>query len=183
MKITLSGSAGTGKGTIAKRLVTKYGLTYYDVGNLRRDEALKRNMSLAEYNDWSEHNNQGDTFFDEKQKEIGRVEDNFIFVGRLSWYFIPDAIKILLTVSDEEAARRIFAHSQSEGRVGEHFLDVDEARESVRTRNASDLTRYGALYGIHSYDPAQFSLVIDTTSLSEDEVFAKIIAYIDSQSS
>ena len=181
MKITLSGTAGTGKGTIADLLVEKYHLTYYDLGNLRREEAVKRGMTIAQFNEWSEQNPQGDTFFDEKQALIGKSEDNFIFVGRLSWYFIPDAIKILLTVSEEAAAKRIFSHMQAKGRIGETAQSYEQTLEMVQTRNASDLKRYAQQYGITQYAQNNFDLVVDTTNLTIPEVFERIVLFVDAR--
>jgi cytidylate kinase len=180
MKLTLSGTAGSGKGTLAKLLVDKYNLAHYDVGNMRREEAKKRNMTIAQFNTWSESNNEGDLVFDKKQEEIGKTQDNFIMVGRLSWHFIPSAIKILLLVDDAEAARRIYEHTVTQGRVGEAFTSIDEATQKVTQRNASDKFRYMQKYGVVIYDPAKFDIVVDTTHKTIEDVFAQVTAQIQS---
>jgi CMP/dCMP kinase len=174
MKLTLSGTAGSGKGTIAELLIKKYNLTYYDVGNMRREEATRRNMTLAEFNTWSETHPQGDVYFDKLQEQIGKTQDNFIMVGRLSWHFIPDAIKILLLVDEIHAARRIYEHTQKQGRLAESFTTLSQAIEQVKTRNISDISRYQKQYGIHTYDPSHFDIVIDTTDKSITLVYTLI---------
>jgi len=179
MRITISGTAGSGKGTVAKLISQKYGLVSYDVGNMRRVEADRRGMSIAEFNKWSSQNPEGDTFFDEKQKALGANEDDFVIVGRLSWFFIPHSLKIYLKVAVDEAGRRIFKHIVRQGRVGEKYSSEQDAIDWVNERNNSDLTRYNSLYGVNHTDESHYDLVIDSTNLTAEEVFEQISQEID----
>jgi cytidylate kinase len=85
-----------------------------------------------------------DNILDERQKLIGKSEDNFIIDGRLAFHFIPNSIKIFLTVDPIEAAKRIF---EDESRTGVEFhTDIDHAAENITIRRKSEDERYMKYY-------------------------------------
>jgi CMP/dCMP kinase len=74
-----------------------------------RDMASERNIPLLELAKEAESDGGIiDHILDDRQKNIGEVEDNFIIDGRLSFHFIPQGTKIFLEVESHEAARRVF---------------------------------------------------------------------------
>ncbi len=77
----------------------------------------------------------------------------------------PDSpLKVFLTASDEERARR---------RAAETGEDVEAVREAQRLRDARDTEReHGALR------PADDAVELDTTGLSLDEVAGRIVALV-----
>jgi cytidylate kinase len=174
MIITISGRAGSGKSTVGEALAKKLNLKYYCIGDMRRKMAEDMGISLAEFNKLGEKEAFTDTKVDEFQERLGKKEDNFVMVGRTSYYFIPHSIKIFLSVTLEAGARRIFA----EKREKEKFKSVSEAVESIRAREESDSKRYKKYYGINISEQKNFDLIIDTTKIPADAVVDRIIAFV-----
>lgn len=169
MIISLSGNQGSGKSTLAQKLATALGWKRYYIGGLRRETAKRRGLTLAEYNKLGETDPQTDFEVDEYQKKLGETEDNFIIEGRTSWYFIPHSLKLFLKVDELEGARRIL----QDKRKGEDkdMTSLENVLISVRQRQESDEKRYQKYFGIDAYDPKNFDYIIDTTKLTEQEVF------------
>jgi len=92
--------------------------------------------------------------------EVGR----YVAEGRdIGTVVSPDSpLKIFLTASDEERARR---------RAAESGEDVEAVLAAQRQRDARDIEReHGALR------PADDAVVLDTTGLSLEEVVARVVA-------
>ena len=90
MIITISGKAGSGKSTVAKQLAKKLNLKHYSIGDIMRQIAKERNLSLNELSKLAEKDKSIDTELDKKQLELRNKKD-FIIDGRLTAYFIPKA--------------------------------------------------------------------------------------------
>src|SRR3989338_2786657 len=105
MIISLSGSAGSGKSTVAEKLAKKLKFPRYYAGGIRRAEAKKRGLTLAEFNTWSETHQEGDTIVDDFWQKLAKEKPgaNVIAEGRTAFYFIPHSLKIYLHVALEAA--------------------------------------------------------------------------------
>ncbi len=180
MIISLSGSHGSGKSTIAQRLADKLDWPRYYMGGLRRAAAKKRGMTLAEYNKLGESDIRTDQEVDEYQKELSRTQDNFIIEGRTSWYFIPSSLKIYLDVSAEEGAKRIFHHLQTKNNRNEDqdLKNVVAVKASMKKRLASDHLRYKKYYNIDVNDLSHYDFYLDTTNLNVEQVFKAVFTWI-----
>ncbi len=181
MILTISGVPGSGKTSVAKILSAKLGLPYYSMGGLRAKLAEDRKISIDELNAIGEIDPTTDTSVDEYQRELGKTTDNFIVEGRLSWHFIPHSFKIFLSCDLDEAAKRIFdARKHTDGRNDEKdYRDVQETRQAIEERAASDVRRYATIYGVDYRKPEHYDLVIDTTHLATPEATAdKILEQI-----
>ncbi len=179
MKITISGLPGAGKGTLIKRLGEEYKLPAFSVGGLRREYAQKQGMSIAEFNELGEKNSITDIQADEYQKEWAKENKNFILDGRLSYFFIPESIKIFLTVDPIEGARRIQEAARESERAR---ITLEEMINANRRRCESDIKRYKTIYNLENcYDENNFDVILDTTHRTPEEVFKlvkkKIIDY------
>ncbi len=176
MIISISGAQGSGKSTIAKKLASKLNWPHYYMGYLRRQAALKRNMTLAEYNTLGERDPKTDTEVDMYQKELGEKEDNFIIEGRTSWYFIPHSFKIYVDVKTEIGAKRIWQHLQKDNKRNEdnNLNSLNDVIDSVDRRQKSDTKRYLKYYNIDVHNKNHYDFIIDTSDLSIDEVFSQI---------
>ncbi len=176
MIITISGSAGSGKSTIAKMLADKLNWPRYYIGGLRREKARARGMTLADYNKLGETDPKTDFEVDEYQKKLAQKEDNFIMEGRTSWYFIPHSFKIYLDVNENEGAKRIFNHLKIGAKRNEakSLNSQEDVLKSMRERVRSDTRRYKKYYNINAYDSNNYDYALDTTNLSINKVFNKV---------
>lgn len=177
MILTLTGLPGSGKSTIAEMLSKRLNMSWYSMGDLRGKMARERGISIDELNKIGETQAFTDKDVDSYQEKLGREQDNFIMDGRLSWHFIPQSFKIFLDVDEDEAARRIFEASKQGLRKDEEpYSSVEEVKERIRSRIASDQKRYKQYYNIGFLDRSNYDLVIDTTNLSPEEITEKILS-------
>ncbi len=171
MIITISGSAGSGKSSVADALSKRLGWKRFSVGDFRRKKAAELGLSLNEYNKLGEKKDFTDKEADEWQAELGKTEDNFIIDGRLSFHFIPHSIKIFLDAKLEERAKRIY----DDQRESEMFSSLEDALEKVDKRGDSDKKRYRKYYDIDPFDYSRYDIVIDTTKLTVKETVEKVL--------
>lgn len=171
MIITISGKAGSGKSTVAKLLAKKLNLKHYSMGDLMRQIAKEKNISLLELSNIAESDDTVDKELDKKQIELGKKEDNFIIDGRLTAFFIPNAqLKVFLDCDDDERAKRIF----KDDREDEKNTHIDDTIEKIKQRESSERRRYRSYYNVDYYDKKLYDLIIDTTDLSVEEVLEQI---------
>ncbi|HLP80027.1 MAG TPA: nucleoside monophosphate kinase [Acidobacteriota bacterium] len=174
MKLTICGTPGAGKGTVSKILAKELHLERLSVGDLQREEAARHKMTLLDFLIYCDKNPQlgWDKKFDSLQEELGKKKDNFIFDGRTSFHFIPDAIHIYLSVDFDEAARRVAGdtHRKSEGTIG-----LEATRKQLVHRYEEERSRFKTLYGIDVHDPANFDIVIDTTHMNIQQCAQAVI--------
>lgn len=162
MRITINGIPGSGKSTVAKHIAKKLKLKYYAPGKMRREIAKERGMTIAELNKLGEKERWTDIAIDNFQKKLAK-KDNFIADGRLSWHFIPNSIKVFLTVKPEIGARRIFREKRKE----ERYKNVKEEMRALKERYRSDIKRYRKYYGIKNvYNLKNYDIIIDTSDMS-----------------
>ena len=177
MKITLAGTPGSGKSTIRKMLAKNYQLEVKATGDFMREAAKRHGYSditkfLVEY--VSSHP-QVDREVDEEQRRFGETHTHFVLDAHLGFHFVQDSFKICLTCSFEEAGRRIFEAK----RQTEDATTVEEAVETCRRRRSTLRKNFMELYQVDIDDFKQFDLVLDTTELSPEEVYEKLIKAID----
>jgi cytidylate kinase len=177
MIISISGQAGSGKSSVAKELAQSLNLKHYSMGDLRRKMAQNRNITLAELNELGEKRDFTDKQVDEYQKELAKKENNFIVDGRLSYYFIPDSIKIFLKAHLRIRAERVYNDERDE----EKFRDIGDAIASLIERENSDKSRYSKYYNLDCMNELQYDLVLDTTYLSIEEVKLEVQKFIKTE--
>ncbi len=176
MKITMSGLPYSGKGTLGKKLAEILIIPYFSVGDLRREYARNQGVTIERLNELAEKDPKWDRLADEYQIEWAKKQKSFLLEGRLSYHFIPESIKLFLTVSPEEAARRALLDNRNSEKKAE---TLEEQIIKNRERCQSDVRRYSTLYGIENcYDPKSFDIVIDSTKLSPEDVLQRALTTI-----
>jgi len=174
MIIAISGKAGSGKSTVAKLLASKLRLRHYSIGDLMREMAKEKGLSLVELNKKAETDRSIDDELDSKLKKLAS-HDNFVIDGRLTAFFIPNAnAKIFLDAEDEVRARRIL----QDRRLVERGEDLKETLVNIELRETSEKKRYKQYYGADYHDNKLYDKVIDTTNKIAEEVVKEIIEFI-----
>lgn len=171
MIITISGKAGSGKSTTAKELAKKLNLKHYSIGDLMRQIAKEKGISLMELSKQAEKDLSIDQELDKKQIDL-RKKDNFVIDGRLTAFFIPNAsLKVFLDCDDKIRAERIL----KEGRKDEGSKSIEELMEKIRQREQSEKKRYREIYNVDYADKKLYNLIIDTTDIKAAEVIKRIM--------
>ncbi len=178
MIITISGTPGSGKSTVAKLIARKLNLKHYSTGDFMREMAKDRGISLEELGELAKKDISIDKALDDRQVRLGKEEDDFIIDGRLSFFFIPNSLKIFLDVDVEEGARRILKDSLQGLRKEEQINTLNEAIQKIKKRIKVEKERYLKYYKINPYDKKHYDLRADSTHITADKVAAMIIKFI-----
>lgn len=183
MVISLTGMPGSGKSTVGRELAKSLGVPFYSMGDLRAKMAMERGLTIDQLNELGEREAFTDNDADAYQTKLGESGESFVVDGRLSWHFIPRSFKVFLDVDDTEGARRIYGASQKHARPDERpYASVDDAKEAIAARVASDRRRYEKYYGVDFTDRARYDLVVDTTSFPAKEVIKRILDNLPARS-
>lgn len=169
MIISITGKPCSGKSSIAKVFKEKYHFKTYSIGEIFKDEAHKRGMSVEEFNKFLMSDPKFDNFIDDKTLELGKLwkNDDVIFDARLAWHFIPHSFKVFVDLDEEEMAKRL----SNSDRVGkEKYQDVEKARETLIARFNAENERYKKFYGIDNTDFSNYDLVISSKDKTPEEL-------------
>ena len=171
-KISLAGDIGSGKSTVAKILIDALGAEYYSTGNIVRSIAESMNMTVGELNTYMETHPEIDTMIDDGLVKLSDDDRMLIIDSRMAWHFTRGTFRIYLSTDIETSAIRIM----SANRKGEHNATLAETVEATRARRASEQKRYMEQYGVDIKDLSNYSLVVDTTVATPDEVAGIILS-------
>lgn len=149
MNITITGDIGAGKSTVAKRIASILKMNVVEAGDIYRKYSENKGLNVLEQNktdDWSI-----DKQIDHDIEEMGKKVDNTIFVSRLAWHFVKDAVKVYISVNPIVAAKRIVSAT----RIGEKHNELIETYNYNTERKKLELDRYKEMYNLD--DPSGYS--------------------------
>jgi cytidylate kinase len=162
--ITVSGSPGSGKSTVAQLLKEKLGLRYVYSGMIFREMAKKYKMSLEEFGKYCEKNSEIDKELDNQQVKILRKGD-VILEGRLAgWLAYKNnisAFKIEVDADLETRAERIVKRENG---------TVEQRKKEILERERSEGLRYKKYYDIDLKDNSIYDIAIDSRDKTPEEI-------------
>ena len=167
MIITIGGLAGTGTTTAAELISKQLDIPYISAGYIFREMAAERGMSVLEFSEFAEGNNDIDKEIDKRQAEKAKLAENLIIEGRLSAYFVDNAdLRIWLITPFDVRSKRI---SERESK------SVDVAKNEIIIREKSEALRYMEIHNIDINNMDIYDLIINTDSFNPESVSEIII--------
>ena len=176
MAICISGMAGCGKSTAAKKIAKKYSLRYFSGGDALKALALEMGYNPLDKGWWESE--EGIRFLEERIRDPTfdkKVDEKLLTWAKEgnvvldSWtmpWLLKNGFKIWLEASVKERARRI-AHR------GE--ITLEQALSALKKRDEKTKTIYKKLYGfILGEDFSPFDVILDVNYLTSEEVFQTI---------
>jgi len=189
MIITISGTPGSGKSTIAKMIANTLKAERIYVGGIRRELARDKRMTLEELNVYAQTHPETDVDVDAKAaaqaRELDRKGKIVVVEGRTQFYFLPESIKIYIKVDEHEGAQRIWKDLQKAQAKQERneglITSFAQLTKSVEEREKNDARRYKKYYGFDHRDLKNYDFLLDTTTITAEEGAKKVLYYIHSK--
>lgn len=160
--ITIAGSPGSGKSSTAKALAASLDYRHFSSGDVFRQLAAERHLSIEAMNISAEAQRDIDLQVDRRLQQMYAEQDRLVIDSRMAWHWMPASFKVFLILDPASAAERIFAQVQGAGRMSEEAGSLEEVRRSIAARATSEHKRYAALYAVDATEPLNFDLVVNT---------------------
>ncbi|MBS7635453.1 cytidylate kinase family protein [Candidatus Bathyarchaeota archaeon] len=179
--ICISGLAGSGKSTVARRIAEHYGLRYCSGGEALKNVAAEMGYETAERGWWETSGGMNflekrldnpdlDRHVDEKMLEWAG-EGNVVLDSWTMPWLLRDGFKIWLEASENVRAQRV---ARRDG------IGVEEALRLIREREGKTKEIYRRLYGFRlGEDFEPFQVILDVNNLDQEEVFKALCLIID----
>ena len=173
-KVTISGYPGSGTTTLVRGLVNHFDWQSINGGQIFRDEASNRGLTLAEFGKLCVEDESVDKELDEILRNNILGDGVEIIESRLAGWWAyrleADSVRIWVEVNEHERAKRVIS------REGGSLEDVLEANAK---RLAIDNQRYENMYGLTPDDPLAYTHIIEATNISAEEVLSQAIRILE----
>jgi cytidylate kinase len=172
--IAVSGKSGCGNTTTSSTLAHTLGfsLVNYTFRNLAVDEGLE----FEEVRRLAETDDKWDKLVDSRQVAMAKSHPS-VLASRLAIWVWPEAqLKVYLDAPLEIRAGRILEREQRKNPGSK--LTYRDVFEHTRQRDEADHQRYQRLYGIDNDNWSHADLVIDVSSITPDEIVARILTHM-----
>ena len=160
-RIAISGDPGSGKTTFAREVAAQTGYELITTGNIFRELAKEKGVSITELNRLAEDQKEIDYKVDNFLKGLNVQPGNYVLDSRMAWYFVKNCFRIRLTVMPDVAVERIFS---DKAEMRERYQNEEEAKQEIKARKDSEVKRYYDLYNVDISDPDNFDLIIDSSN-------------------
>ncbi|KZX11223.1 (d)CMP kinase [Methanobrevibacter curvatus] len=161
MIITIGGLAGTGTTTASEVLSKKLDIPFISAGDIFRTLAKESGMSILEFSEFAEDNNDVDIDIDRRQSEIAKKSENLILEGRLSAHFVDADLKVWLTAPLDIRTNRICDRESK---------PYDLAIEEILIRENSEALRYKEIHNIDISNLELYDLIVNTNSFNPEAI-------------
>ena len=172
MIITIGGLAGTGTSTAAQELSDKLGIEFISAGDVFRLMAKERGMTVLEFNEFAEGNDDIDIELDKRQAKIASEAENLIVEGRLSAHFVDADYRIWLMAPDNIRAERISYREDK---------SLETVIQEIKDRTDSEKRRYLDIHGIDIDDISIYDIIINTGTFDVEATTSLILKCINSK--
>ncbi|MBT7986904.1 MAG: AAA family ATPase [Euryarchaeota archaeon] len=173
-KVTISGYPGSGTSTLVSGLVNHFNWQSINGGQIFRDEAVKRGLTLPEFGKLCISDESVDEELDEILRQNILGADVEIIESRLAgWWAYKlevDSIRIWVEVNEHERANRVIAR---EGGTIETVLEANAKRLSI------DNQRYQNMYGLRPDDPLAYTHIMEASNISAEDVLSQAIKILE----
>ena len=164
LSIVLSGPVAAGTTTAAKTLSQKLNLEYHSAGDFFRKYMHDHNIPLPNKEQIPDHVERS---LDEKLTTLLASRKPVVVDGLYQAYFtrnMDHVLKVLLTADEDARIQRALNRAQG------------ETAEDVKKRDAAHDSKFRKLYADENFlDPKLFDLIIDTSKITQEETFQKIV--------
>ena len=175
VKVTISGHPGSGTSTLVDAICKSKGWSSLNGGEIFRQEAKNRNLSLSEFGKLCSEDLSIDRLLDDilksKMTELNGPE---VMESRLSgWWAYKlelDCVRIWLDVNESVRAERV---------VSREGISLEDAFSNNKSRSEIDLARYQELYGLNPEDSTPYTHVIDASGLTKAEVLDSALKILE----
>jgi len=179
--ICISGLAGTGKSTLAKKIAQKYNLNYFSGGDALKDLAKQQGYDISLQGWWESSvginflkerasDPKFDKAVDDKMLEYAEQGNVLLDSWTMPW-LLKGGFKIWLEASFEKRAARVAERDK---------MTLDEAVKMLQEKETRTKAIYKELYGfVLGQDMAPFDFILDTDNLGADEVYTVLCKVID----
>ncbi|NLE03922.1 MAG: AAA family ATPase [Crenarchaeota archaeon] len=179
--ICISGMAGTGKSTLAKKLAKKYQLKYFSGGDALKELAAEQGYNSSVNGWWESPEGLGFLEIRKKNPEFDKkVDQKFLEYAQQgnvlldSWtmpWLLKEGFKIWLSASVQRQAERIAKRDH---------MSIKDALAALEEKETNTKAIFKKLYGFNlSTDFTPFDFILDTDNLTADEVFEVLCTVID----
>ena len=175
MLLTISGLPGSGTTTISRLVSEYYRVEVISSGEIFRQLARERGLSLSEFGAMAEADPAIDLEIDKNQKEIAHSYDDIILESRLAGHMaegVPDVIKVCIKAPRLLRVKRI--------QKREKVTSFDEVLEKTMEREKSETLRYKKYYDIDIDDLSIYDIVIDSSKWNPYQTLNILKVAIDS---
>jgi len=179
--ICISGLAGTGKSTLAKKLAEKYSLAYYSGGDALKMLAKQEGYDISSQGWWESpvglkfiqervNDPKFDRAVDGKLLEFARQGDVLLDSWTMPW-LLKGGFKIWLEASFEKRVARVAERD---------CLSYAEAVKVLEEKEGHTKAIYKEVYGFAlGEDLSPFDFILDTDNLDAIQVFEVLCQVID----
>jgi cytidylate kinase len=194
--ITVSGPPGCGASTLTEGLASALDCGYVIGGDIFRDLAEERGISLQQLIAKAEEDDEIDRALDQRLRRIaeqwGAANKAFILESRLAGWLAGNRadLRIWLDAPEEVRIKRLSDHEvnyvieRPEERTPEEvglkrLSDQEEIGALMRVREVSEVGRYKSYYGIDLDDRSFYDLSINTARWDADTVLDMVLSAVE----
>ena len=169
--VTVSGHPASGTTTLVENLAERLGMDVMSGGDIFREMARERGLEPYELSEHAETDDSIDAEVDQRLKNAitdaaENSDEELIVDSRLAgWH------------GQGHADLSVWLEAPRDVRF-ERLDDRSESKAELRRREESDTKRYKELYNIDIDDMSPYDVVIDTESLTTEQVTATVVGAI-----